>query len=97
MVGAADRGRDGERERSGVRLHGRPHLNAPIVGIAATPTGRGYFEVAADGGVFSFTAPFFGSEGASPLPVPVSGLVVAATGDGYTIVDRSGTGVTFGT
>ena len=29
-------------------------LAAPIVGMAATPTGRGYWLVAADGGIFSF-------------------------------------------
>ena len=28
--------------------------NSPIVGIAGTPDGRGYWEVASDGGVFSF-------------------------------------------
>lgn len=32
----------------------RPNVNAPITGIAATPTGRGYWLVAADGGVFAF-------------------------------------------
>ena len=30
------------------------HLNAPIVGMASTPTGQGYWLVAADGGVFSY-------------------------------------------
>jgi hypothetical protein len=29
-------------------------LNEPIVGMAATPDGNGYWMVAADGGVFSF-------------------------------------------
>ena len=29
-------------------------LNKPIVGMAATPTGKGYWLVASDGGVFSF-------------------------------------------
>ena len=39
-------------------------LNAPIVGIAATPDGGGYWLVAADGGVFSFgDAHFYGSTG----------------------------------
>ena len=32
----------------------RINSNAPIVGIASTPTGRGYWLVAADGGVFAF-------------------------------------------
>lgn len=32
----------------------RPNVNAPIVGIAITPSGRGYLLVGADGGVFAF-------------------------------------------
>ena len=34
-------------------MGGRP-LNAPVVGIAATPDGGGYWEVASDGGIFAF-------------------------------------------
>ena len=38
------------------------HLNKPIVGIAATPNGGGYWEVASDGGIFAFgDAAFYGS------------------------------------
>ena len=33
---------------------GGQRLNAPVVGMAATPDGGGYWLVAADGGVFSF-------------------------------------------
>jgi hypothetical protein len=37
-------------------------LNKPVVGMAATPDGRGYWLVASDGGIFSFgAAAFFGS------------------------------------
>jgi len=37
-------------------------LNKPIVGMAATPDGGGYWLVAADGGIFpGGTAPFHGS------------------------------------
>jgi hypothetical protein len=32
----------------------RANVNAPIVGIASTPSGKGYWLVAADGGVFAF-------------------------------------------
>lgn len=32
----------------------RTNVNAPIAGIAATPTGRGYWLVGMDGGVFAF-------------------------------------------
>jgi hypothetical protein len=40
----------------------RPVVNAPIVGIAMTPTGLGYLLVAADGGVFAFgDAKFYGN------------------------------------
>lgn len=40
----------------------RTNVNAPITGIAITPTGKGYILVAADGGVFTFgDAEFFGN------------------------------------
>jgi hypothetical protein len=43
-------------------------LNKPIVGMAATPDGRGYWLVASDGGIFSFgDASFKGSAGALAL------------------------------
>ena len=32
----------------------RPNVNAPIVGVAMSPSGKGYLLVAADGGVFAF-------------------------------------------
>ena len=48
-------------------MGGEP-LNAPIVGMAATPDGDGYWLVAADGGIFAFgDAPFLGSMGGQPL------------------------------
>jgi hypothetical protein len=38
-------------------------LNRPVMGIAATPSGAGYWLVAADGGIFTFgDAPFAGSD-----------------------------------
>ena len=43
---------------------GGTRLNAPIVGIAATVDGGGYWEVASDGGIFAFgDAIFNGSMG----------------------------------
>lgn len=40
----------------------RTNVNAPIVGMAATATGKGYWLVAADGGVFTFgDAEYFGN------------------------------------
>jgi hypothetical protein len=50
-------------------------LNRPIVGMAATPDGGGYWLVASDGGIFSFgDARFYGSAGFSPIPAPVVGI-----------------------
>jgi hypothetical protein len=44
-------------------MGGHP-LNQPIVGMAAVPGGGGYWEVASDGGIFSFgDAQFYGSLG----------------------------------
>jgi hypothetical protein len=40
--------------RQEVAAGGGDQLNAPIVGIAASPTGRGYWLVGADGGVFAY-------------------------------------------
>ena len=50
-------------------------LNQPIVGMASTPGGRGYWLVASDGGIFSFgDARFFGSTGALHLNRPIVGM-----------------------
>jgi hypothetical protein len=50
-------------------------LNKPIVGIAATPDGQGYWEVASDGGLFAFgDAAFYGSMGGKPLNKPIVGI-----------------------
>ena len=55
------------RRRRVLRLDRGPALNKPIVGMAATPDGRGYWLVAADGGIFSFgDAVFYGSTGGMP-------------------------------
>jgi hypothetical protein len=56
-------------------------LAAPIVGMAATPTGQGYWLVAADGGIFSFgDARFYGSEGGQNLADPIVGIASSRTG-----------------
>jgi hypothetical protein len=55
-------------------MGGKP-LNAPIVAMASTPDGGGYWEVASDGGLFAFgDAGFFGSMGGKPLNKPIVGF-----------------------
>ncbi len=55
-------------------MGGKP-LTQPVVGIAATPDGHGYWEVASDGGLFAFgDANFYGSMGGKPLTQPVVGI-----------------------
>jgi hypothetical protein len=47
-------------------------LNKPVVGIASTPDGGGYWLVASDGGVFNYgDAAFYGSAGSLPLNKPI--------------------------
>jgi hypothetical protein len=57
---------------------GAVHLAKPIVGIAAAPTGNGYYLVGSDGGVFAFGpgAHFQGSLGGTPLRSPVDGIAL---------------------
>jgi hypothetical protein len=77
-------------------LHGM-HLNAPIVGIAASPTGRGYWLAAADGGVFTFgDATFRGSAGAIHLNQPIVGVAATPSGNGYWLVASDGGVFTYG-
>ena len=72
-------------------------LNEPIVGFAATVTGRGYWLVGADGGVFSFgDAHFYGSTGSMRLNQPVVAMTATPTGHGYWLVGRDGGVFSFG-
>jgi hypothetical protein len=74
---------------------GGHHLNAPIVGLAASPSG-GYWLVAADGGIFTFGhAAFYGSMGGKHLNAPVVGMA-AAPGGGYWLVASDGGVFCFG-
>jgi N-acetylmuramoyl-L-alanine amidase len=71
--------------------------NAPIVGMASTPNGRGYWMVGSDGGVFSYgDATFYGSEGGTHLNKPVVGMAATPNGGGYWLVAADGGVFSFG-
>jgi hypothetical protein len=72
-------------------------LNKPMVGMAPTPTGQGYWLVASDGGIFSFgDASFRGSTGAMALNKPIVGMASTSTGRGYWLVASDGGIFAFG-
>jgi peptidoglycan hydrolase-like protein with peptidoglycan-binding domain len=72
-------------------------LNAPVVGMAATGDGGGYWLVASDGGIFSFgDAVFHGSMGGHALEEPMVGMAATADGGGYWTVASDGGIFSFG-
>jgi hypothetical protein len=75
---------------------GRAHPAAPVVAIAADPSGIGYWVLSADGSV----APFGSAHGYGSLPngphAAAVGLVPSPTGAGYWVVTADGGVYTFG-
>jgi hypothetical protein len=73
------------------------HLNRPLVGMATTPTGNGYWLLAADGGIFSYgDAAFYGSTGNLHLVSPVIGFSPTRDGHGYWLFAADGGIFSFG-
>jgi len=76
---------------------GGTQLDAPIVGMAATPDGGGYWLVASDGGVFAFgDASFYGSTATQTLRAPIVGITSTPDGRGYWLVGADGGVFAFG-
>jgi len=76
---------------------GASALNQPIVGMAPTPSGQGYWLVAGDGGIFTFgDAGFHGSTGGLRLNQPIVGMAPTPSGQGYWLVAKDGGIFTFG-
>jgi hypothetical protein len=72
-------------------------INAPVVGMADTPSTNGYWLVASDGGIFSYgDARFFGSMGGRPLNRPIVGIATTSNGGGYWEVASDGGIFSFG-
>ena len=73
------------------------HLSRPVVGMAATSTGRGYWLVASDGGIFSYgDAEFFGSTGSIHLNKPIVDMATTPDRRGYWLVASDGGIFSFG-
>jgi peptidoglycan/xylan/chitin deacetylase (PgdA/CDA1 family) len=71
--------------------------NQPLLGMAATPSGQGYWLVASDGGIFSFgDATFDGSTGSIALNKPIVGMAATPSGQGYWLVASDGGIFSFG-
>ena len=76
---------------------GSIRLNQPVVGMAATPNGGGYWMVARDGGIFAFGgAGFYGSTGSIRLNQPIVGMAATPDGRGYWMVASDGGIFAFG-
>ena len=76
---------------------GALNLNAPVVGVASTPNGNGYWLAAADGGIFTYGgATFYGSMGGKALNAPIVGIAATPDGAGYWLVAADGGIFTFG-
>jgi hypothetical protein len=72
-------------------------LNQPLIGAVATPSGRGSFSLAADGGVFTAgDARFAGSLTNRALSAPASDIAATPCAAGYDILATDGALYTFG-
>ena len=77
-------------------MRGTP-LAQPIAGVATTASGKGYWLVARDGGIFSFgDAGFHGSTGGMRLNQPIVGIAPTPSGNGYWFVAADGGIFSFG-
>ena len=75
----------------------QPAAASGTVSICSGPDGLGYWQVASDGGVFSYgTAKFYGSMGGQRLNEPIVGMAPSVDGRGYWLVAADGGVFSFG-
>jgi hypothetical protein len=67
-----------------------------VVGMAADGATGGYWEVASDGGIFAFNAPFLGSMGGKALNAPIGFMAGTPDFAGYRMVGTDGGVFDFG-
>lgn len=71
--------------------------SSPIVAMAATPDGAGYWLAGANGAVYSFgDAPYFGGLGVRSLYAPIVAMAATPDGAGYWLVGANGAVYSFG-
>jgi hypothetical protein len=74
-----------------------PQSKEAAVNIARTPSGKGYWIAAGDGGVFAFgDAAFYGSMGGEHLNSPIVGMAASSNGKGYALAAADGGVFCFG-
>ena len=98
VLGGRQRRREFQlRRRSVYGSTGSVHLNAPIVGMAATPDDGGYWLLASDGGIFAFgDRLLYGSTGGMHLNAPIVSMTPTPDGGGYWLVGSDGGIFSFG-
>lgn len=75
----------------------KPSEEGGAMEMQRSKTGRGYYIVAADGGVFCYgDAKFHGSMGGKPLAAPMVGMAQRPQDDGYLLVAADGGVFAFG-
>jgi N-acetylmuramoyl-L-alanine amidase len=68
-----------------------PASKGGAMDLVRTPSGKGYYIVASDGGIFCFgDAKFYGSMGGKKLNAPVVGMALKPKGDGYMEIASDG-------
>jgi hypothetical protein len=73
--------------------HGAPTntvVTSPVVGMASPASGQGYWLAEANGGVFSYNVPFYGSARAANYKAPIVGMAATPDGGGYWLVALNG-------
>jgi uncharacterized protein YkwD len=71
-------------------------LAAPVVGLAATPSGKGYWRVGADGGVLTAGDAIFYGSAAGFAHDTIVAIAATRSGHGYWLTDRQGAVFSFG-